>query len=226
MNATNICKKSKKKQSSSINKLEEHKEEDFIMETEPLVNPRKYAPTVSKGTGIENLDLSWKESTLSHYFENQKVLLMRRDEFKTHYPDKMYQWSQNLEELVMNKSPEEGEFVINTSEYKSPGIDDVALWSEGFLHYWIRYMIDLFGDEWKKNKEIPQEIQLWIYYFLIMMEKPLIPDLAADLNELLGIIEQLNEGLKGSSEREGAGYTMYDSIILVITEHFGQKFQY
>ncbi|CAI2378382.1 unnamed protein product [Moneuplotes crassus] len=210
--------------------LEERKHEDYVLNTTPYVLPKKVTPILSKGVGLSDCDEQWKKETLLHYNECQRTLLMRRDEIKENYPECMYQCDQSLESLVHNQAiegVEEVEEVTSKSKYKAPSMDDVARCSEGFLHYCIRYVLDLIEEECSKEKKIPQEIQLWVYYFLIMMEKPLIPDLAADLNELLGIYEEFNDLQKSEKMSDSKpDYTMYDSTILIITEHFGQKFQY
>ena len=205
--------------------LEERKE-DEEMEHEPLVPPIKVVPTKSKGTGIVNLDQKWKNDTMTHYTEMQASLHIRRNELKEYYPETLYQWTDDIQTIIF-KQPEEGEEQkTNESALKSPDIDEIARCSEGFLHYCIRNLLDLYEDEWRTNNNIPFQMHLWIWSFLIMMQKPLLPDVAADLNDLLWVYEGIKEHHAAQSESAEPSYTMYDSIIFIITEHFEQRFQY
>ena len=198
------------------------------MEFESDIKPMKVIPLKSKGTGILNVDEKWKNETLQHYKEMQTVLHLRRDEFKEHYPEYLYQYDHDIENIILRQDTDDGEEQKEEqSRFKYPDTDEIAKCSEGFLHYSIRNILDLYEEEWRSNFSIPQELQLWIWSFLIMIQKPLIPDLAADLNDLLSALETIKEHLSNQiTEGSDQGYTMYDSIILVITEEFGQRFTY
>ena len=200
----------------------------IVMEFESDIKPMKVIPLKSKGTGILNVDEKWKNETLQHYKEMQTVLHLRRDEFKEHYPEYLYQYDHDIENIILRQDTDDGEEQKEEqSRFKYPDTDEIAKCSEGFLHYSIRNILDLYEEEWKSNFSIPQELQLWIWSFLIMIQKPLIPDLAADLNDLLSALETIKEHLSNQiKEGSDQGYTMYDSIILVITEEFGQRFAY
>ena len=198
----------------------------IVMEIESDVKPMKVTPLKSKGTGILNVDEEWKNETLMHYKEMQTILHLRRDEFKQHFPELLYQYDHNIESIIQRDDTDDGEESKEYSRFKCPNTDDIAKCSEGFLHYSIRNILDLYEEEWRREFIVPQELQLWVWSFLIMIEKPLIPDLAADLNDLLSVFEAIKEHMESQEASSNQGYTLYDSVILVITEEFGQKFSY
>ncbi len=56
--------------------------------------------------------------------------------------------------------------------------------SEGFCHYAIRRILDTYKEVWIQDDRFPEEIHQWVWSILVMTEKPLLPDVAADMTEL------------------------------------------
>ena len=189
-----------------------------------FTKPRRVVPQKSKGTGIVNLDEKWKNETLNYYNSMQESLHIRREYLKESSPECLYASGYNIEDMILNKDSENQTETQNAFRY--PDTDDIAKWTEGFLHESIRDLLDLYEDQWRTKKEIPYEMQMWIWSFLIMISKPLIPDLAADLNDLLSVWESIKDYQSEHMMDTNQGCTMYDSIILIITEHFEKKFKY
>jgi hypothetical protein len=206
--------------------LEEWKGDDEEME-ESLVPVIKTTPNKTKGTKFQ-FDPSWVKETMNYYGEMQQTLHTRRDELKQFYPESMFQYDYDIQTLILNQDTQDNEEEKESQElFKHPDYDDIARCSEGFIHYVFRHLLDLYEDEWREKISIPDRMQYWIWYFLIMMPKPLLPDVAADLNDILSVYVLIKEHLNqdGITE-EKSPYTMYDSTILIITEHFEQRFKY
>lgn len=209
------------------------------------IQPVKTTPQKSKGTGIIDCDEGWKSETLNYYNEMQQMLMIRRDDFKQQDQSLLYAYDYDVESLILNANTEWDDshglsgIDLNT-RFKFPDTDDIAKCSEGFIHHVVRNILDLYEEEWQSTHQIPYELQMWIWSFLIMIEKPLIPDVAADLNDLLWNLERISlYNLQNNSSHHGnengdsvpmdtdqKSYTLIDSWILVITEHFQQKFSY
>ena len=206
--------------------LEERKEDDYMDTDYPDALPCvKTVPVKSKGTGITTLDEKWKRETLQHYSEMQITLHLRREEFKSYYPECVYQCEHDLKNVIVS-SDTDTESQDQQETYKTPDTDEIARWSEGFLHYAFRNLLDLYEEEWREKKAIPDMLNMWIWSFLIMLPKPLLSDVAADLNDLLSVYEMIKDNMQPQNDSTSKGYTMYDSVILIITEHFEQRFQY
>ncbi len=62
---------------------------------------------------------------------------------------------------------------------------------------------------------------LWIYGLLCLLEKPLLPDQAADLNGLLEGLLKCRERVKG----DPGVLAQVDVNIAIITEYFDQRFK-
>ncbi|CDW83501.1 UNKNOWN [Stylonychia lemnae] len=79
--------------------------------------------------------------------------------------------------------------------------------------------------DWLEKKQIPELDLKIIYGLLCLLEKPLLPDQAADLNHLLSILLKFRQQLKVEIQQDADKLSMLDINIALITEYFDQRFK-
>ena len=95
----------------------------------------------------------------------------------------------------------------------TPNYSKIITLSEVVIHYAIEPLIEQI----KKSKGgFGYEYGIWTFALLLVLEKPLVPDVSAELNDLLGLIIKCE---KSNQEQR----SICDLIIVIIAEYFGQK---
>ena len=96
---------------------------------------------------------------------------------------------------------------------KLPEYEKIVCISEVVVHYAIANLLEKI----KKSKlGFTYEYGIWTFSLLLLLEKPLVPDVCAELNELLGYIIECRENRMDQTE-------ICDLLIVIIAEYFGQR---
>lgn len=74
------------------------------------------------------------------------------------------------------------EFMKYMKTVQFPTEHDIAKASEIVLQDIFGVIVSENEDRWDQLEEIPETDQLWIYGLLCLLDKPLLPDQAGDLN--------------------------------------------
>ena len=69
--------------------------------------------------------------------------------------------------------------------------------------------------------KMDEKVLMWLYGLLCLLEKPLLPDQAGDLNLLLNVLLGERERVK----EQPAKLAQIDVNIAIITEYFDQRFK-
>eukprot|EP00826_Nyctotherus_ovalis_P062411 TRINITY_DN9024_c0_g1_i17.p1 TRINITY_DN9024_c0_g1~~TRINITY_DN9024_c0_g1_i17.p1 ORF type:complete len:239 (+),score=44.38 TRINITY_DN9024_c0_g1_i17:129-845(+) len=96
---------------------------------------------------------------------------------------------------------------------RDPDYTEIVSLSEIVVHYAIEPLIKQIK---KSKKGASYEYGLWIFALLLVLEKPLVPDVSAELNDLLGVIIECQENFPEQKPT-------CDLIIVIIAEYFGQR---
>eukprot|EP00347_Sterkiella_histriomuscorum_P009528 403340862 len=116
---------------------------------------------------------------------------------------------------------------IQNSETQDVNIQNrnLALASELVLQEIFGVISSESENEWDRKQKIPEVDQKLIYGLLCMVDKPLLPDQAADINHLLNILLKHRQNMDEKTLEGQAQLSVLDINICIITEHFGQRFR-
>jgi len=94
-----------------------------------------------------------------------------------------------------------------------PDYEKIVKISEIIIHDTITNLLDIV----KENSiKFDYNFGLWIFALLLIIEKPLVPDMSAELNDLLKFIIETKQNCTENLE-------IYDLLIIIIAEYYGQK---
>lgn len=96
---------------------------------------------------------------------------------------------------------------------KVPDYAKIVCLSEVVVHYAIEPLIAQIK---KSEKGLNYEYGLWIFALLLVLEKPLVPEVSAELNDLLKLVIE-------NQQNNPQQQSICDLIIVIIAEYFGQK---
>lgn len=103
---------------------------------------------------------------------------------------------------------------------------DIAQASEPVLHEIIGIIATEKETEWDKAHTIPDSYLSIIYGLLCLIDKPLLPDQASDLNLVLNIMLKHRQDIDYLHGIESYRYlAALDTNIALITEYFDQRFK-
>ncbi|MDR3547303.1 MAG: hypothetical protein P4M11_03335 [Candidatus Pacebacteria bacterium] len=99
-----------------------------------------------------------------------------------------------------------------------PVYENLAYLSEVVMHTTVGRMVDAV-----RRCGLTYEFGLWIFAMLLVVEKPLVPDVNAEINDLMGYVIEFQETLYATKEKNASLDAICNIIIVIIAEYFGQK---